>query len=212
MIESLLKRTALVTLATLALLIGLPIHATTLRKLSLNELVEHADSIVVGKCEKVESVWLEKKIYTIANIRVSHSAKGQTVTDDTIQLYELGGTVEKPLPVKMLVTGAATLVQHEEALFFLEKFGNKKQFSRLVGMAQGKVLVTADGKTGKKQVHYGEPIKGVQWVDRNGKAVAPGAAAAREEPAEPGSLEGFLGRIHKIKTEQETAAKKRGVK
>jgi hypothetical protein len=207
-----MNRVAIITLVTLALVIGLPTYATTLRKLTLNELTAYADTIVAGKCEKVESVWLEKRIYTIATIRVTHSAKGQAATGRTIQIYELGGTVDKPLPVKMHVPGAATLAQGEEMLLFLEKFGDKKQFHRLVGMAQGKIPVSTDAKTGKKVVHHPEPIKGVQWVDRDGKPVAPETVGAREEPAEEGSLEGFLGRIHKIKAEQADAAKKGGVK
>ena len=199
-----LRRAALLILTLMGILPG---HATTLRKLSLDELVAGSDTIVVGNCEKVESVWLEKKIYTIATIRVTHSAKGQAATNDTIQIYELGGTMEKPLPIKMQVPGAATLAQGEEMLLFLEKFGDKKQFHRLVGMAQGKVPVSTDAKSRKKKIYFGEPIKGVQWVDRDGKAVGPDAVGAREAPAEEGSLDGFLGRVHKIKAEQEVKAK-----
>ena len=207
MIKFLRGRAIVVTSVTLAFVLGSATQATTLRKLSLDELVGHSDTIVVGKCEMDECVWLEKKIYTIATIRTTHLAKGQATVGETIQIYELGGSVQHPLPVKMIVPGAATLTQGEEMLLFLEKFGDKKQFHRVVGMAQGKLPVSTDAKTGEKFVHHGEPIKGVQWVDKSGKPVAPGAPDAREESAKVGSLDGFLGRIHKIKTDHEAKAK-----
>jgi len=176
-------------------------HATTLRKLSLQELTGYADTIIVGKCEKKQAVWMEKRVITISTIRVSHSAKGDHAPGNAIEVHTLGGRVDNPLPIYMMVPGAEHIAEGEEMLLFLQKYGNKKQFHRLVGMAQGKLPVTTDAKTGKKQVHSGEPIKGVQWVDKTGKPVAPGTVGAQEAPAEPGDLDGFLGRIHKIQKE-----------
>lgn len=184
-----------------------PSHATTLRKLSLHELVASSDAIVVGQCEKSETVWLQKTIYTIATIRISQSAKGEDAPGTAIQVYTLGGSVKEPLPVKLLVPGAETIAVGEETLLFLEKFGDKRQFHRVVGMTQGKLPIVTDPKTGKKSVGMGQLIKGVKWVDRDGKPVEPRAQGAREETDEGDSLDGFLGRIHKIKAHQEAKAK-----
>jgi hypothetical protein len=196
-----------VTCCLLALTFTSPSYATTLRRLSIQELVSYSDSIIVGKCEKTETVWLEKRIYTIATVRVSQSAKGDHARGNVIQVYILGGSVKEPLPVKMLVPGAETIAAGEEMVLFLEKFGDKRQFRRVVGMAQGKLPISTDPITGQKSVGLREPIKGVKWVDHEGKSLEPGAQGAREEPAEVGSLDGLLGRIHKIKAEQETKGK-----
>jgi hypothetical protein len=191
----------------MALIINLPIEATTLRELSLDELVGYADVIVVGKCEKVEAVWLEKKIYTIATVQIIHAAKGDQSAGRRIEVHTLGGSLKEPIPVKMHVPGAESIAAGEEVLLFLEKFGDQKQFHRVVGMAQGKLAVFDDPKTKEKAVSFPQPIKGVKWVGRNGRAVPAGALDAQEEPAPSGSLEGFVGRIHKIKVEQETKVK-----
>lgn len=178
--------------------------ATTLRKLSLEELVSESDLILVGKCEKVETVWLDKKIYTIATIRVSQSAKGDNKKDEIIKVHILGGRVKEPIPVKMHVLGAAKVSKDEEMILFLQKREGKKSYNRITGMAQGKVPVITDKKTGEKVVHYAEPVKGVKMVDRDGKPVA-----VPEEPdeAKKGNLDSFLGTIKRILDEQEKEEK-----
>ncbi len=180
-------------------------HATVLRKLSLDELVAYADTIMVGKCEKTETVWLARKIYTIATICVSQHVRGKAAVGSTIKVYILGGRVKKPIPVKMHVPGAAKVAQGEEMLLFLKAGGIKKQYHRFVGMTQGKIPVKTDPRTGEKFIHYGEPIKGVKFVDEQGKPLAQGG---RPEPAKPGSLEAFLGRVKQIMADQEAKAKK----
>ncbi|HPA20531.1 MAG TPA: hypothetical protein PLU30_22460 [Verrucomicrobiae bacterium] len=187
-------------------------QATTIRKLSLDELISSANDIVVGKCEKKETAWIEKRIFTISTIAVSHGAKGDAAGGQKIKVYTLGGSVKEPLPVTMHVPGAETMAVGEDMLLFLERFGDKKQFRRVVGMSQGKLPVADDSKTGQKAVGFELPVKGVRWVDKNGKAVAPDTAGAQEEPAPEGSLEGFLGRIHKIKAEQEKRKQAGGTK
>ena len=184
-----------VTCCLLALTFSSPSHATTLRKLTIQGLVSYSDSIIVGQCEKTETVWLEKKIYTIATVRVSQSAKGEDAPGKVIQVYTLGGSVKEPLPVKMLGPGAETMVAGEETLLFLEKFGDKRQFHRVVGMAQGKLPILTDRKTGKKSVGFDRSMKGVKWVDRDGKPVEPGAQGSREE-ADEGGQPRWLPRSH----------------
>jgi hypothetical protein len=115
--------------------------------------------------------------------------------------------MKEPIPVKMHVPGAAKIAKGEEVVLFLESRGDKMQYRRLVGMAQGKIPISTDAKTGEKFVHYAEPIKGIKWVDQNGKPIDPSKVEARAEPAKEGSLEGFLGRIQQIVSKQEAAAK-----
>jgi len=197
---------------TAALLIPVSATATTIRKLSLDELISSADDIAVGRCEKKETIWIERRIFTISTIAVSHGAKGDAAGGQKIQVHTLGGSVKEPLPVTMHVPGAETMAVGEEMLLFLERFGDKKQFRRVVGMSQGKLPISDEPKTKQKAVHFELPVKGVKWVDKSGKAVAPDAPDAQEEPTPEGSLEGFLGRIGKIRAEQEKQKQPGGAK
>lgn len=189
---------------SLALTLSSPSSATTLRKLSVEELVSTSSSIIVGRCEKTETLWSDKRIYTIATIRVSQSAKGTDAPGHVIEVRTLGGAVTQPLPVKMLVPGAEVLSVGEDMLLFLEKFGDQRQFNRVVGMAQGKLAISTDPKSGRKSVGIGVPVKGVKWVDPVGKALAPNTAD--EDAAETDSLERFLGRVQRIQAVQNAKA------
>ncbi|MHC4477352.1 MAG: hypothetical protein ACYTEL_17025 [Planctomycetota bacterium] len=180
-------------------------RATTLRKLSLGDLVAHADTIVVGKCEKAQTIWLARKVYTLATVRVSRPVKGKADPNSTIKVYILGGRVRKPMPIKMHVPGAAKVAQGEEMLLFLRATGPRNRHHRFVGMTQGKIPIKTDPKTGKRNISYPERIKGVRWVDRDRRPVDPGP---RAEPAEEGGFEGFLGRLKQIMADQEAEAKK----
>ena len=202
--DSIYARALLIYAATTALCTTL-CTATTLRKLSLDDLVGHADTIVIGKCEKVETIWLHRRIYTIATVRVSESVKGKVDPNSTIKVYMLGGRVRKPMPVKMHVPGAAKVTPNEEMLLFLKPGGIKKRHHRFVGMTQGKIPIRKDPKTGRKRICYPKLIKGVNWVDRDGKPFEPDVPA---KPIEPGDFEGFLKRIRQIMAEQEAKAKK----
>jgi hypothetical protein len=194
-----------VSLVFLVILSSPLAHATVLRRLSLDELVSHADTIVVGKCEKTETVWLARKIYTIATVHVSKSVKGKVDPNSTIKVYVLGGRVRKPMPVKMHVPGAAKVAPSEEMLLFLKPGGVKKRHHRFVGMSQGKIPIRTDPKTGRKKISYRQLIKGVRWVGRDGKPFKPDTPP---KPIQPGGFEGFLGRIKQIMSEQEAKAKK----
>lgn len=142
--HNMLLRHAALVLVVLAALSTPISHGTVLRKLSLDELVSHADTIVVGTCEKTEAIWLDRKIYTVATIRIGRSVKGRAAADNIIRVYILGGRVRKPMPVKMHVPGAAKVVQGEEMLLFLKSRGSKGQH-RFVGMARGPTYAVALG-------------------------------------------------------------------
>jgi len=180
-------------------------RGTVLRKLSLDELVSHADAIVVGTCEKTEAIWLDRKIYTVATVGVSRSIKGKEAVDRGLELYVPGGCVRRPMPVKMHVPGAATMVQGEEMLLFVKAGSIKKQQHRFVGMTQGKIPIKIDAKTGEKVIRCGGPVKGVKMVNRQGKLLTLGA---RPESTEEGNLEDFLSKVEQIIAEQKAKAKK----
>lgn len=198
--------------------------ATTLKKLGLAELTAESDTIVVGRCESVRTVWQDRKIYTIATVRVSESVKGACKAEERISVYILGGRVQKPMPVKMHVPGAAKVSRGEEMVLFLESRGGKQKSQaakaqtvngqadnksqiryRFVGMAQGKIPIRTDPKTRKKTLQYGRSLKGVRLVEpaaegKSGRQVS--------KPGKSEALADFVGNIKRIMEKQKAEAKK----
>jgi hypothetical protein len=208
------------SLVVLLALLNLLFHvsdtkATTLKKLSLEELASHADTIVIGTCEKVESVWRAKKIYTIATIRVREPMQGEEIVGQEIPVYILGGRVKKPLPIKMHVPGAAKIAPAEEMILFLKKQDSKAKtkttrkepqtekdpssYFRIVGMAQGKIPIITNPKTKEKTVHYGQAIKGVKFVDEDNP---PNQSGKFSPSSKRDSLAGFKAGLKKIMEKQ----------
>lgn len=201
--HNVLFRHVALTLAVVASLNTSISRGTVLRKLSLDELVSHADTIAVGTCEKTEAIWLDRKIYTVATIRVGRPIKGETVADNIIRVYILGGRVRKPMPVKMNVPGAAQVMQGEEMLLFLKSRCSKGQH-RFVGMAQGKIPVKTDFQTSEKVIRRADPVKGVELVDKQGKSLP---SSAMLPSTKEDSLESLLENLGQIIAEQEASNK-----
>ncbi len=183
------------------LLCAVSASATTVRQLSLKQLVAASDKVVAGVCTGTRTKWLDKKVYTIASFRVSAVAKGSAGPGETLEVYLLGGRVRKPIPVAMHVPGGVTITKGEEAVLFLEARGEKGQYHRVVGLRQGKIPIGIDSKTGEKKADFWRPVKEAPFVD----PAAPASKEGKSAPP-PGSLTGLLGRVQTIDREQREAA------
>lgn len=127
---------AIPAIAALLTLEGTLAKATTLKALSLEQLVERADVVVRGRVGKNHCEWRDKLIYTITTISVTEVLVGDT--NRRIKAVQLGGVVGKH---SMPVAGVAQLTRGEEVVLFLRR--NKKQSNEyyLAGMSQGKLSV-----------------------------------------------------------------------
>ena len=154
--------------AALILFLGLAMSdasATTLRKLSLDDLVAKADSIIVGECVNTRAVWLGRRIYTIATMRVDQSLKGSERVGNKVEVFTLGGRVKKPIPVKMHAPGLPRFERNEEVMVFLKRRetsgakgpGDNGPFV-VIGGIQGKFTIQKDAKTGEKRLR--RPLAG----------------------------------------------------
>lgn len=196
-----------VRLALTAILFALvgstPVEATLTRRLGIEELVIYSDSIVYAECERIRTEWIDKKIYTIATMKVGLAAKGKYKKDQEIEVYMLGGRVTEPLPVKMHVPDGVTMHAGEEAVLFLETSSKNPKVHRIVGMRQGKLPVGTDEKSNRKTVRYWLPLKGAPFIDPDDPNKSNGPPPEGDEVYEPGSLKGFLGRLQSIEEERE---------
>ena len=109
------------------------VHATTVQRLSFDELVSKASSIIVGKVDGSRTFWSGKLILTTYTLEVDETLKGQP--SRTIELTTIGGTIGT---VMLHVSGMPTFEKGENAVVFVEKSG---AFSTIVGLGQGKFTV-----------------------------------------------------------------------
>lgn len=145
--------------------------ATTMRKLTINDLIHGAHKIVIGTCTAITSQWNEDHSYIFSHvtIQVSESLKGQP--PPKIVLTQSGGVVGDKA---MHVVGGATFRQGEEVLLFLRemsvretKEGPKKIITRVFGMSQGKFTIVTDMATGRKITE--RDLSGIGFIGPKGE-------------------------------------------
>jgi len=119
------------------LLLILPniLQATTVQRLSLEELTKRAHSIVMGKVRRSRTAWSNngKLILTTYTVDVQESFKGQP--GSSIELTTIGGRIGD---LTLYVAGMPALHDGESAILFLEQTG---AYSTVMGLSQGKFTV-----------------------------------------------------------------------
>lgn len=110
-------------------------------KLSLEQLTQDADVIILGTVECVDSELVTGKIFSFATISVNSKIKGELeATQDRIVVRFLGGTVGD---IAMKVEDSPDYKQGEKVLIFLKKIPNQP-YCRTLGSSQGKFLIKND--------------------------------------------------------------------
>ena len=122
--------------------LALPAFATTVRPLGLAEMVPASESIVLGRVEASRSYWQGKQIYTEVTLSVRRSLKGSRT--GTLTFAQLGGRVENPVPVEMVLPGAPIHRIGDEAYFFLQ--AGRPGERVIVGLFRGHVSLHRDGQ------------------------------------------------------------------
>jgi hypothetical protein len=117
--------------------------ATTVSKLSLEELVRKSGRIILGRCLSTESRWNQGNtlIYTYSKVAVTENFKGQA--GGFVNVVTVGGTVDG---ITQTVSGMPQFEQDEEVVLFLEP--SKNDLWQPVGLSQGKFRIVKDSRTG----------------------------------------------------------------
>lgn len=129
--------------ATLLLLgAGLPgfLGATTLLRMSTEQLVSEASDIVVGTCTATRSVWVDRNLVTLVTISVSESLKGDAAEEITLMLPG-GVDASRPVPVAILYPGVPVLSPSDEIVLFAEEVNGTHH---VVGFSQGMFAIARD--------------------------------------------------------------------
>lgn len=122
---------------TLILYLSAFLHATTVERLGLDELVKKSSRIIVGKVTNARTYWgggHGRLILTTYTIEVEESIKGQT--SRIVEVTIIGGKIGN---LQLHVAGMVSFEKDENAVVFIENSG---AYSTVVGLGQGKFSIT----------------------------------------------------------------------
>jgi hypothetical protein len=163
-------------------------EASVVRALSLQDLVERADHVVIAVPEEKQSRRHDdgRLIVTDVSLRVKRVLKGDAKVGGVLIATRLGGKLET---IALQVPGEATFEIGAEVLVFLRGIGDPADRQlRVVGMSQGVMLVERKGET--PMVMPGGAHAALMQPSDSGR-LEPGEPAVRE----PTELELLLLRI-----------------
>jgi hypothetical protein len=165
-----------------ALALATPAEATIIEAVSLEELVQRSDHVVIGVVLAEVPHYDERgRIVTDVRIRVESSMKGSTRTGDELMIRRMGGVIGD---IGMRVEGEPEFDVGDRRLLFLR---DRSAYCRPVGMSQGVLPVRVEN--GQTWVESG--TTGLALVRRNGVELVPTTGAVTE----PVRLEAMIARI-----------------
>jgi hypothetical protein len=112
------------------------LDASTVRRLTFDDLVAKAEAIVVGQVVDSRTYWTtdKKLILTSYRVQVGESLKGRAL--QTITVTTVGGKVGNTI---LHVSGMPEFQPGENAVVFLERSGD---YTTVVGLNQGKFRIS----------------------------------------------------------------------
>jgi hypothetical protein len=127
----------------IALVLAIPVFATTVAPLSFEQLVSESSSVVYGRVSEVRSQWTADRrfIESVVSIDVLRGLKGGAL--DTVAFTVPGGQVGRYLNV---IPGAPMFVPGDLAVFFLTSRGPRLPVT--TGLTQGIYRVQRDAASG----------------------------------------------------------------
>ena len=157
----------LVALALVVMAGGL--EASTVRRLTLDEMAVRADQIFTGEVVGIASQLNARRtgIFTFVTIEVDEYLKGGR--RNLLTLRFLGGEAEG---YRLVVPGSPVFHLGEEVLVFSD--GGAGRIPTVLGMAAGKFTVGRDPETGGRVLR--RSLAGLTFHDAGGVPPAPGAA------------------------------------
>jgi hypothetical protein len=128
-----------------ALLFSLSIRATTLAKLSLDQIAAGSDAAARVRCTAAESRWENGSMWTLATVDVLESMKGNLPASITIRVP--GGRVGH---LTATVDATPKFMPGNEAVVFLQR--SRAGDFTVAGWAEGTFRISRDPRTGAEIV------------------------------------------------------------
>jgi hypothetical protein len=176
--------------------------ATTVVKLDLAEMVQRADTIVVGRARSAESVWLGRELYTRYRIEVQEQLLGAAATE--VHVVVPGGVDRnRPRPIAVTVADAPMLRSDEHVALLLTR-GSALGAAHytIVGFNQG--VIGLDRRAGRadaaRSAIAGDAVASAQRIERLRRQLQPlidarGSAAPHSSQQPATSRGGPRGRV-----------------
>lgn len=140
-------KTKLLGLGIAGLLWAFSVNATTLLKMSPEEMAKDADVIVLGSCISAATERANGQLVTVVKIAVDESLKGSSAA--TLNMAIPGGIdTSRAIPVAVTVPGAPSVYADENVLLYLKHSAVVAGAYDVVGFSQGvyEVVVNASGQ------------------------------------------------------------------
>lgn len=167
-----------------------PARATVSQALSLSELVNRADLVVVATCVDHRASWDERRrIVTDYSVRVDEALKGDISPGEMLTMRRLGGVLGD---LGMRIEGEPHLETGQRYLLFL-RIASDAPFTRPVGMSQG--VMTVNERQGSWMVQPGGSGLTLMERARGGQLVPAPPALLHPEPLDRlrQRVEGMIG-------------------
>lgn len=143
-----MRRLLLEFIGALVLAIAVPeASATIIQQLTIEEMTDRADAIVLGRHLESESMWVGRMLVTRVTVAVSELLKGETQPMVTVEI--LGGVDRnRKVPIAMTVPGAPRIHSGERVILFLSRIAAPAGAGEyeIVGFSQGKLSVVEDAQ------------------------------------------------------------------
>lgn len=144
-------------LSSASLVISASALGASVIPMSLGEMIDKADAIVVARCVETRSYWQNNKIYTENILNVQDSVKGNVQAEHVVTT--LGGIALHPIlkkEVKMSVPGGVEFSVGQQALLFTQR--NSIAQNQIIGLSQGLFVIEVDEETGVAMIPVGEKV------------------------------------------------------
>jgi hypothetical protein len=138
--------------------------ATSVQKLSLQELTKKSDSIVMARVDDASASWdaNHKEIYSYYTLHILQPVKGRK-GETTITLRQIGGTVGN---IASIVPGMPSFKKGEEVVVFLTQ-KDAAGYPWVMGLQQGKYSIVE--KNGAKVVR--NDLVGTELLSKSGTKI-----------------------------------------
>jgi hypothetical protein len=121
-----------------------PLPASTLQQLSLNDMVRLSTAIVHGKAQQTASSYSGSIIYTRYKVQVSETLKGPAASQ--LDIAVPGGAASR---FQQTFAGAPSLAPGQDYVLFL--WTGKSGLTQIIGLSQG-LFVVSTNSTGQLMV------------------------------------------------------------
>jgi len=128
--------------------------AASQRPMTLSEMVQLSDEIVVGRVVSNEADWQGKLIVTVSVIEIEETMKG--ANRSRMQITQLGGTAVHPrtgLSMTMDASTHVTLEPGEDVLLFVSRGAG--EIRQIVGAQQGRMSIRTNPQTRLREIPIG---------------------------------------------------------